>query len=61
MTTSTTASTTNPDPSARPCRLGIDVGSTTAKLVVLDQAHRLLFAEYLRHNAEAPSGSLSQR
>ncbi|HCF57912.1 MAG TPA: CoA activase, partial [Myxococcales bacterium] len=52
MTTSTTASTTNPDPSARPCRLGIDVGSTTAKLVVLDQAHRLLFAEYLRHNAE---------
>ena len=33
-------------------RLGIDIGSTTAKVVILDQNRNLLFSSYRRHNAE---------
>jgi len=33
-------------------RLGIDVGSTTAKIVVLDQNDDMVFSDYRRHNAE---------
>lgn len=33
-------------------RLGIDVGSTTVKLVVLDHEERLLYHSYCRHNAD---------
>ena len=33
-------------------RLGIDIGSTTAKVVVLNQNKELLFSSYRRHNAE---------
>jgi activator of 2-hydroxyglutaryl-CoA dehydratase len=33
-------------------RLGIDIGSTTAKVVILDQYQNLLFSTYCRHNAE---------
>lgn len=33
-------------------RLGIDVGSTTAKVVILNQNKDLLFSAYRRHNAE---------
>ncbi len=33
-------------------RLGIDVGSTTAKTVVLDAAGDILFSAYRRHNAQ---------
>ena len=31
--------------------LGIDIGSTTVKIAVLDETHRLLFADYQRHYA----------
>jgi activator of 2-hydroxyglutaryl-CoA dehydratase len=33
-------------------RMGIDVGSTTAKAVILNQYAELIFSEYHRHNAE---------
>jgi predicted CoA-substrate-specific enzyme activase len=33
-------------------RLGIDIGSTTAKLVILDHNGRIAFSAYRRHNAE---------
>ncbi|MEW6401544.1 MAG: acyl-CoA dehydratase activase [Chloroflexota bacterium] len=33
-------------------KLGIDIGSTTAKLVILNQEKELLFSVYRRHNAE---------
>ena len=33
-------------------RAGLDVGSTTAKITVLDDAGRLLFSRYERHNAK---------
>ena len=32
-------------------RAGIDIGSTTVKLVVLDEADQLLYGEYRRHQA----------
>lgn len=31
--------------------LGIDVGSTTVKVVILDEAHNILFSDYVRHFA----------
>ena len=31
--------------------LGIDIGSTTVKIAILDDAHTLLFADYERHFA----------
>ena len=31
------------------CRLGIDIGSTTVKVIVLDGGNKTLFAEYTRH------------
>mgnify|MGYP003470181411 CR=1 FL=1 len=31
--------------------LGIDIGSTTVKIAVLDTAHNLLFSDYERHYA----------
>lgn len=34
-------------------RIGIDVGSTTAKLVVIGSAGEMLFSRYTRHNAKA--------
>ncbi|MCD8325560.1 MAG: 2-hydroxyacyl-CoA dehydratase [Lachnospiraceae bacterium] len=33
-------------------RLGIDIGSTTVKVVVLDHANNILFSEYQRHFAD---------
>ena len=33
-------------------RMGIDVGSTTAKVVILDQSADVVFSAYRRHNAE---------
>lgn len=33
-------------------RLGVDIGSTTAKVAILDQNKELLFSAYRRHNAE---------
>ena len=32
-------------------RAGIDVGSTTVKLVLLDEEGRMVFGEYCRHHA----------
>ena len=32
-------------------KLGIDIGSTTVKIAVLDDTDRLLFADYQRHYA----------
>ena len=34
-------------------RIGIDIGSTTAKIVALDEAGNVLFSKYERHNANA--------
>ena len=31
--------------------LGIDIGSTTVKVAILDKAHHLLFSDYQRHYA----------
>lgn len=33
-------------------KLGIDIGSTTAKAVILNEDNDLLFSSYCRHNAE---------
>ena len=33
-------------------RLGIDIGSTTAKAVILNREKDLVFSSYRRHNAE---------
>lgn len=32
-------------------RLGVDIGSTTVKVAVLDQENRILFSDYERHYA----------
>ena len=32
-------------------RAGIDIGSTTVKLVILDEQDRILFGQYRRHQA----------
>ena len=32
-------------------RIGLDVGSTTAKIVVTDQHNRIVFSDYRRHQA----------
>ncbi len=34
-------------------RIGIDVGSTTAKMVALDEGGKVVFSRYARHNAKA--------
>ncbi len=45
---------------SRKLRLGIDVGSTTAKIVILDQKTReVLYARYERHNARQRETVLS--
>lgn len=40
-------------------KIGIDVGSTTAKLVAIDENDNLLFSKYERHNAKAKETILS--
>ena len=37
---------------AKDYTLGIDIGSTTVKIAVLDPGHNLLFADYRRHHAD---------
>ena len=32
-------------------RVGIDIGSTTVKLVVLDEHNEIIFGDYRRHHA----------
>jgi len=41
-----------------PLRMGIDVGSTTAKIVALDSDGKVVHADYRRHNADT-SATLS--
>ncbi|MDR2695235.1 MAG: 2-hydroxyglutaryl-CoA dehydratase, partial [Deltaproteobacteria bacterium] len=36
-----------------PCRLGIDIGSTTVKILLLDQAGEVCEARYMRHGSAA--------
>ena len=31
--------------------LGIDIGSTTVKIAILDEEHHILFSDYRRHYA----------
>ena len=31
--------------------LGIDIGSTTVKVAILDKAHKVMFSDYKRHYA----------
>ncbi|MCK5096651.1 MAG: CoA protein activase, partial [Desulfobacteraceae bacterium] len=35
-------------------RAGIDVGSTTAKVAIIDQSNDLVFSDYQRHNTKIP-------
>ena len=44
-------------------RLGIDIGSTTVKIAVLDEQDHLLFADYERHyaNIQETLASLLQK
>ena len=39
------------DHSAKTALLGIDIGSTTVKIAILDENHKLLFSDYERHYA----------
>ena len=42
-------------PSITPVRMGIDVGSTTVKVVVLDENDEFIYSEYERHRADIRS------
>lgn len=35
-------------------RLGIDIGSTTVKVIIIDEDHHILFSDYKRHYANIP-------
>ena len=37
---------------AKDFTLGIDIGSTTVKIAILDPDHKLLFSDYRRHHAD---------
>ena len=39
-------------PAVRPLRVGIDVGSTTVKIVILDDDGKILYGDYQRHRAD---------
>ena len=32
--------------------LGIDIGSTTIKAIIIDEEKKIIFKEYVRHNAD---------
>ena len=38
-----------------PIRMGIDVGSTTVKVAVLDDSDKLIYGDYQRHRADIRS------
>ena len=38
-----------------PMRIGIDVGSTTVKVAVLDENDKLIYGDYQRHRADIRS------
>ena len=37
---------------AKDFTLGIDIGSTTVKIAILDQSYKIMFADYRRHHAD---------
>ena len=39
-------------PAVKPVRMGIDVGSTTVKVVILDDDGKMLYGDYQRHRAD---------
>ena len=39
-------------PAVKPIRMGIDVGSTTVKVVILDDDGKMLYGDYQRHRAD---------
>ena len=39
-------------PASTPIRIGIDVGSTTVKVVCLDQNDKVIYGDYQRHRAD---------
>lgn len=45
--------------SALPFRMGIDIGSTTIKIVVLNQENKIIFNSYTRHLADIRSTMIS--
>ena len=40
-------------------KAGIDIGSTTAKMVVYDEFNNIIFKTYVRHNADVKETLLS--
>ena len=42
-------------PASRPIRMGIDVGSTTVKVVILDDGGKMIYGVYERHRADIRS------
>jgi len=40
-------------------RIGFDIGSTTAKMVVLDENGNIVFSKYERHNAKVKETVIS--
>ena len=42
-------------PASEPVRLGIDIGSTTVKVVALDADSEIVFSQYERHRADIRS------
>ncbi len=46
------ASTLKFKPSVMPVRIGIDVGSTTVKVVCLDENDKMIYGDYQRHRAD---------
>ena len=43
------------------CKLGIDIGSTTVKIAILDQEDQLLFSDYQRHFAKIQETLLNEK
>jgi len=51
---STSATVESPSPRTDPVFIGIDVGSTTVKAVVVDPVtHQILWSDYQRHQTKA--------
>ncbi|NNK57056.1 MAG: CoA activase, partial [Desulfofustis sp.] len=46
-------------PTARACHLGMDLGSTTSKIVLVDPFNKIVFQRYHRHQAEVLSTLLT--
>ena len=42
-------------------RIGIDIGSTTVKVVLLDEQNKLLFRSYERHYSKSRERSARER